>query len=267
MPELRDSFVHLRGVLTEAELVFLKNSCKAQLETENIPCFALLNRLHASCYLKIRELVKDVTGEDVKYLNDFYMYTDSSCVAGWHMDTELYTFENAVNAWILLSPEEVAAPFGVLRGINETASERYYHTMEITADECEFGNLCTGESESMPLAEIETRIVTAPEVSVGDVLLFNPRRFHKTMTGLPKHCHVIKFVFGNKAGCLSNQQVPAFFWPEVAIFNNLVSGEDQWDGVLDGLRRALRDEEGKRSLSAGFYPSRFPIYRKQSRFL
>ena len=85
MRELKDSFILLKDALTEDDLTFLKESCKTQLETENMPCFALLNQLHSSCYLKIRRLVQDAIGENANYLNDFYLYTDSSSIADWHM--------------------------------------------------------------------------------------------------------------------------------------------------------------------------------------
>ena len=262
MPEPRGRpFLHLRGVLSEADLAFLKRSCRRQLETQGIPCFALLEQLESATFLKLQAIVRDAVGEAVHYLNDFYLYTDASCDASWHTDTELYTFARAVNAWVLLSPDHVGAPLGILDGIQQGSD--HFHSMEAAEGGWELANLCTGASRTLSREDAAACALSAPDVSLGDVLLFDPRQFHGTNTDVPKHCHVTKFVLGSPADCLSAQQVPAFFWPEVELFNGLVQGAASWDDVVDGVRRALRDEQGKRTLSAGFYPDRFPLFARQ----
>lgn len=261
MSGLERTFVHLRGVLQESDLAFLRERCRAQLREEHVSCYALLDHQDAPTALELTELVREAVGAPVHYLNDFYLHSDAGCSSGWHTDTELYTFARALNAWVPLAPERVAAPLQVLRGVNEDARESY-HTIAVDGDVCELGNLCTGASTRIALETVEARAEAAPDVELGDVLLFDPCRFHRTSGGLPRHCHVTKFVVGDLRDCLSDQQVPELFWPEVGLLDGLVRTADTWADVLEGLRRALRDEEGRRALTAGFYPDRFPLYER-----
>ena len=259
MSDLEKPYVHLKGVLNEQDVLFLKESCKQQLLEQGIPCFALINNLNDSCVQKIRNLVEENLGKKVFYLNDFYMYTDSGVRAEWHMDTELFTFEYAVNAWILLSPEAIEPPLRMLSGVNDS-NDNYYHIIKSHNGVYEFGNLSSGDSFDLTLTDIESRSFLVPELSLGDILLFNPRLFHCTNTTKPKHCHVLKFVFGGNKNALLEDPVPSYFWPEIEIFNNLVGGKTLWNDVIEGIKNELKTESGKKNLSAGFYPEKFKKY-------
>lgn len=43
MPELAEPFVVLRGALDEGDIAFLRQACKARLNADSIPCFAMID--------------------------------------------------------------------------------------------------------------------------------------------------------------------------------------------------------------------------------
>jgi hypothetical protein len=177
------------------------------------------------------------------------------------MDTELFTFERAINAWILLSPERVSDPVAFIDGIND-APEHCFHSVHIDGDECFFGDYHTGQMEVRSLARLETAQVHTPQVERGDILVLDPKRFHKTSTSTPKHALVLKFIMKGPQGFAATKQVDPTLWPEVGLFNELLLNADPWEGFVDGVRRMLRTEQGRKELSAGFYPEKFELYRR-----
>jgi hypothetical protein len=231
-----------------------------------MPCYALLDKLDAPTYLKIKRRMEEAVGQALYYLNDFYIYTDATSKTDWHVDTELFSFESAINAWILLSPERVSNPIGVLDGMNDT-DDRYYHSATREGDGLKFAEYGTRRTTVRSLSEIDSQVIVTPEIEVGDILLLNPRRFHRTNVDLPKHSFSIKFVVQGELGFLAKRQVPAVFWPEVALFNQLVEGAQRWEDVLSGLQRALETESGRKQLSDGFYPAKFELYRAMAQSL
>jgi hypothetical protein len=259
-------YLHLRQVLTNEDLDLLRSICKDHLSREGIPCYALLDRLNTPVFLKIKTLLEKTVRQRLWYLNDFYMYTDRSFKTGWHMDTELFTFRKAINVWILLSPDKVKDPLAFIDKINDSP-DCYYHEIDIQGDRCEFGNFCNGNIEVLPLKAIEADKIHTPEIALGDLLSFNPQRFHKTNVEIAKHCFVIKFVAGSGSEILSDEQVPAVRWPEVRMYNDLVRGARRWDEVVEGLRRLLKTPAGREALSAGFFPKQFEIYRRMAQVL
>ena len=264
MAELATAFVHLQGVLDNDDLSFLRRACQVQLNTQGMPCFTLLEHHASPTYLRIKEVIERRIGEPLYYLNDFYLYTDSSFKTNWHMDTELFTFASALNAWILLSPDQVENPLGFISGIND-APERYYHSVKMNGDEAVFGDYRTGRTLTRSLKTIEAEHIKTPKINVGDILLLNPRWFHKTNVDSPKHAVAIKFLLKAEHGFLANPQVRPLFWPEVATFNKLVKqGGGSWDNVVAGIREALKTEVGRKNLSSGFYPEKFPLYQKMA---
>ena len=266
MPELGRPFVHLPGVLDDRDLVFLKETCKRHLREEAMPCFTLIDRLESPTARKIERAVEACVGGPVHYLNDFYLFTDGSCRTGWHMDTELFTFHHAVNAWILLSPDQVDDPLGFIDQLND-APDRSYHAAEVEGDECLFVDHLDGRETTRSVREIEATQIHTPRISLGDLLLIDPRRFHRTNVDSAKHAVSIKFVSEGPGGFLSPAQVPGAFWPEVDLLSDLVGRATDWDGVIEGIRRALQDEDGRATLSAGFYPARFDLYRRMAQLL
>ncbi|MGE0597712.1 MAG: hypothetical protein AB7P07_15225, partial [Hyphomonadaceae bacterium] len=128
MPELAEPFVVLRDALSMDDIAFLREACKDRLARDGIPCFAMIDHQETPTYRKIVDTLTQAIGEKLNYLNDFYIYTDETFKTNWHMDTELFTFESAINAWILLSPDQVNGPLGLLDDINRD-EQRYYHSV------------------------------------------------------------------------------------------------------------------------------------------
>lgn len=252
------------GVLDEKDIQFLVASCRNQLETEHIPCFSLIDRLDSATVQKVKGAVEEAIGQEAFYLNDFYIYTDSSFKTSWHMDTELFSFDQAFNAWLLLSPDEVVNPLGFIKGLNETPDE-FYHSVKPDGHELVFSNYHTRKKATKPLAEVEASQIHTPAVTKGDVLVINPGRFHKTNLSSPKHAVALKFVTKGQNGFLSSNQVHPLLWPEVKTFNGLVEGTADWEEVLDRTRAALQTEEGRTTLSSGFFPEQFGMYLERIR--
>lgn len=257
-------YLHLGGVLEDADLEELKQGCMEVLERDRVPCFSLIDRLESRPVRRIREALETRIGEPLYYLNDFYIYTDSSFKTGWHMDTELFSFDRAVNAWILLSPEEVRDPLGFIGGMNE-AEENYFHNVLAQDDQLVFNNYHSRRRETFSSAEIEARALQTPLIRKGDLLAIDPGRFHRTNVSAPKHAIAIKFLLRGRNGFLSERQVHPILWPEVKTFNKLVKGTTDWSQVIDGIRQALKTEEGRKVLSSGFYPAKFDMYRERLR--
>lgn len=261
MAGLNGPFARIPHVLDAGDMEYLKAACRRHVSTEGIPCYALLEHLDSPTRAKIKQTLERHIGEPVYYLNDFYMYTDRTFRTDWHMDTELFTFERAINAWILLSPDRVSDPLGFIDGINDSP-ERRFHSMHIDGDECTFADYHTTETAVLSLAEIEAEQVHTPEIDIGDILLLDPMRFHKTNTRSPKHSIAIKFIMKGSNGFRATEQIDPCLWPEVALFNGLLRDVGPWEDFIEGVRRMLRTERGRKELSAGFYPEKFDLYRR-----
>jgi ectoine hydroxylase-related dioxygenase (phytanoyl-CoA dioxygenase family) len=266
MVDINGAFVEIPGVLQADDVEYLKAACRQHLSEARMPCYVLINRLNSRTYLRIKEAVERQMQEPVYYLNDFYMCTDESFKTGWHMDTELYTFARAVNAWILLSPDRVSNPLGFLAGINDDPELRF-HSVHVDGDDCIFADYHTGRTAAVPMVRLEARQVRTPEVALGDILAFDPKRFHRTNTSSPKHAIVLKFVMKGPRGFPATQQIDPQLWPEVGLFNILLRNTESWDVFIDGVRRMLATSDGRKQLSAGFYPEKFDFYRRQSMLL
>ncbi len=259
-----DAFKLLQDELDESDLAFLKSSCKAHLNKDDaIPSFVFIDETAHPTVRKIQQAVEIAVGEPLFYLNDFYLYTEGKSSADWHVDTELFTFERAYNAWLLLSPDEVESPLAVMSDWN-AGDDPFFHTLKVGPDgeQAQLVNMKTAARQSVSMSDIEATKIEAPDVSVGDILVLNPKRFHRTNIQSPKHIIAFKFVALPETGFLSEQQVPSLLWPEVEIFNKAVRGNTVWGGVLDDLREAMTTEKGRKALSAGFFPERLPFFRE-----
>lgn len=261
MAELAEPYVVLRDALDMEDIRVLREACKDRLNRDGIPCFAMIDHQETPTYRKIVDVLTKAVGEKLNYLNDFYIYTDETFKTNWHMDTELFTFESAINAWILLSPDEVNGPLGFISDINRDTA-RYYHSVAIDGDDATFRNYRNGKSEKRSLAEIEANQNRTPKINLGDILVINPKLFHRTTIDAPKHAFALKFIYGAaEKKCLSSTQVPSMFWPEVKTFNDVIKAAPTWDHFVDGLRDQLKTEDGRTKLSSGFYPDKFGLYR------
>jgi hypothetical protein len=158
-----------------------------------------------------------------------------------------------------LSPEEVADPLAFIDGLN-VSPESYFHSVTSQAGAFVFSEYHRGRSMTCSVSEIEARHVHTPVVHKGDILAIDPARFHKTNVSSPKHAISIKFLLKGRDGFLSKRQVRPILWPEVNTFNTLVKGTTDWGQVIDGIRSALKTDEGRKTLSSGFYPAQFGRY-------
>lgn len=259
-----ETFALLEGVLSGDDLAELRGACKrAMQQPDAIPSYVLVDDLASPVFRKIHQTLESALGEQLYYLNDFYLYSDDSFGAPWHMDTELFTFASCVNAWILLSPSEIESPLTCIADIND-GDDVDFHSVKIDDGDCLFTNYRTRQRMRRSLDEIERQRIDAPDVRAGDILLLDPRRFHRTRTTVPKHALVFKFLRRGPNGFTSRNQVPAMFWPEIKIFSDLVEASGEWSDVIDGIRAALRTEEGRSALSAGFFPEKMELYREQA---
>jgi hypothetical protein len=261
MKEPAIPYLHLQNAITADDIDYLKTACKQYLLQEGIPCYVLVNRLNDAPCLKLKELLEHHLGERLYYLNDFYLYTDSSFKTNWHMDTELFTFDRAINAWILLSPDVIEDPLGMINHIND-APDAYFHSVKIDNGRCLFGDYRTGRTAVKSVVSVEAEQIHTPRLALGDVLVFNPKQFHRTNVAVPKHALAVKYVLKGKQGFLSPNQVDRYLWPEVAIFNALVRNAQRWEDVLGGLRTALTSQPARRTLTTGPFPDRFEFYKQ-----
>lgn len=257
-----DQFHLLSGLLSRDEVDYLIDLCQQNLaKPDPIPCFALIDKQDDPVLQKIQAALEAHVQSELYYLNDFYIYTNGEVQANWHMDTEAFTFENSCNAWILLSPDEVASPLAIMRGLNEPDTP-YYHSAEAAGDSYTFTNYKSGEKQTVAASDMEHTKIEAPDVRRGDVLVFNPKRFHKTNIQAPKHVLALKFVAKASNGFKSTEQVPGLLWSETRLFNKLLKNSNDWSGVLAGVSEALATEKGRTSLSAGNFPERTRLYQQ-----
>lgn len=260
-------FYLLEGVLTELEIRGLIELSQAHLETQNpIPSYVLLEQQNHKTVQKIQSVIETFLGDKIHYLNDFYLYTDSEFGSGWHMDTELFTFKRAINAWVLLSPEKIKTPLACLETIN-SPDQDYYHTCKVRDDAITFVNLTTGASVKTTVDEVNSQSSKSPDVSVGDILLLNPKYFHKTHTQESKHVLALKYLVAEEGRFFSDAPVPDMYWPEITIFKNLISKHEDWNEVLVGLKSALTEPKSRAALSMGFFPEKIDYYRENLRKL
>ncbi len=267
MSESVETFVMLRGALSDEDLTTLKHVCQQHLRHEDpIPSYVLIDQLNSPIYKKVKKAIEHQTNDRTYYLNDFYFYSDDTFQANWHMDTEFFTFESCLNAWILLSPNVVDNPLAFIADLNDSPSN-YFHSLKINDGEAIFTNYSDRKQKAESMDAIEAEKIDTPTVRAGDILLFNPKKFHKTNVATPKHSLTIKFLLKGEKGFLSEKQVPELFWAETALFNKLVKNANRWDDVLDELRRKLKTPEGRKILSAGFFPEKIRVFKEMVELL
>jgi hypothetical protein len=160
-----------------------------------------------------------------------------------------------------LSPDEIVNPLAFIGDLN-VSSDRYFHSIKEEGDQGIFLNYRNGKKESRALSDIEATRLDTPRIEVGDTLLLNPKKFHKTNTTVPKHAMVIKYAFEGENGFRSPTQVPSMFWSEVAMFNSMLKDTANWDDFLAAVRQKLKTPEGRKALSAGFFPEKISLYQK-----
>jgi len=250
------SFYLLRSVLDLDDIRFLKQRYKDHLAKNLMPCYALLDFLNSNTYQKIFKAVSGSLGFFPQYLNDFFFYTNENFSTSWHVDTELYAFSCAANAWILLEPNQVDNPLAFISSVNNPGQD-LYHVVEKEKDNYLFANYSEGCLLELPVETVEQEIIQTPTVQVGDLLIIDPLRFHRTNTLQPKGACAIKFLYGDFSSCLRTNQVPAIMWPEVELYNNLVASSNTWEAFQSLIKNEIQSNALSSSLVQGFYPDKF----------
>ena len=254
-------FSLIRNALDASEISSLIEDCHARLQLENsIPSYLFIEHLDSPVVSKISQLIENSIGERIYYLNDFYIFTNAEFQSNWHMDTELFTFENALNVWILLSPESIESPLAALQGVNDR-EDNHYHKLVESDQSVKFLNLSNGNSLEVDSEFVQEHKVNAPDVHVGDVLLLNPRYFHRTNATVPKHVIVFKYLLESEQGFLSQNILPEIYWKEIRLFKKAVSESDNWPQTIETIKSYLDEPEGRKALAAGFYPENMQFYR------
>lgn len=254
--QLATPFVHLKSVMSPEDVKTLRKIYSEYIPSAGIPCYAFLERQSDDIFQKIQTLVGDAIGSHAYYLNDFFFYTDTTFATPWHVDTELYIFKYAVNAWILLEPDQIENPLAFISQTNNP-SQTFYHSVEKEDDLYAFVDYFHGDVEEYSVSEVEHAHVKTPQINTGDILLIDPQRFHRTNTTIPKGACVFKFVYSDETSLLRIDQVPGIMWPEVALYKDLVSKSQNWTDVLAGIRDEIRQNSIKSPLVSGFYPDQF----------
>jgi ectoine hydroxylase-related dioxygenase (phytanoyl-CoA dioxygenase family) len=253
----------IRSALGRGEIAQLTRAVNRCMHSgPAISSFVYLEDTTNPVLAKIQAVAERALGRKLLYLNDFYLYTDGSFQANWHIDTEMFSFEQAVNVWIPLDDTVKANPIAFISGVNDR-SDRYYHSISTSGSNYEFMNLVNFNEEARTIDEVEDTRIPSGDVAFGDILLLNPRRFHRTNSGSPKHAFIIKFVIPGEDGLQARQMVPPVVWPEVALFEEFMPLQHDWPIALARLRRHLSDPVSRRELTAGFFPERLELFRQK----
>lgn len=256
MDQLYSPFVHLKQCLSHKEVNELCDIYREYIPRTGIPCYAFLKNQDHPLLRSIASLVSSVIGLRACYLNDFFFYTDARFSTPWHVDTELYVFKSAVNAWILLEPDEINNPLGFIEQVNNPGTT-FYHSVERESANYVFVDYAGGETLEVSAEDVESSYVPTPNVRVGDILLLDPQRFHRTNTSRPKGACVFKFVYSSDDSLARDVQMPAIMWPEVSLYNNLLSKAKDWGNMLGLISEEIDLYSRDSRLVTGFYPDHF----------
>ena len=251
-------FLLLREVLSAEDISQLKKVYSHHTANKQLPCYAFLYDDSPHIYKKITRLVETAIGLSLFYLNDFFFYTSNVFSTPWHVDTELYLFKSAVNAWILLEPDSISNPLGFVDSLNTPSSTSIYHSVEQEGDELIFADYVNSDILELNIHDVEASHITTPEIRVGDILLLDPLRFHRTNTTAPKGACVFKYVFSTDGALLRENHLPDVMWPELSLYKRLYSPDCPWSEFLDRIRNEVSTNLDKSPLISGFYPENFP---------
>jgi len=250
-----DAFYVIKNCLSKDDIRSLKQSYSAHCRNTGMPCYAFLENSTNDLVSKIRTLVERSIKKKVSYLNDFFFYTSASFSTPWHVDTELYLFKEAVNAWILLDPDEIDNPIGFVSGIN--TGTNYYQSVITEGAMYSFVNYIDGEILELGADEVEACRINTPNIAVGDILLINPSLFHRTNTTKRKGACIFKFVMHDENGYFHRDHLPEIMWPELAVYKSFEKHTDNWPRFLKEVQKEVNKNGKESPLVSGFYPSNF----------
>ena len=236
----------------------MRSSYSTHALTHHLPCYAFIGNQDSPVHLKIAELVANAVESKVYYLNDFFFYTSTSFSTPWHVDTELYLFQSAVNAWILLEPDEIDNPLGFIDHINSPADDVFYHSVQQEEDSYIFVDYSNSQIAEHDLHIIEQSHVKTPHINVGDILLLDPARFHRTNTTEPKGACIFKYLTTTDSTLVRANHIPEIMWPELSLYKRIYNPRITWPQFLSSIKDEVLTKSHDSPLISGFYPENFP---------
>lgn len=255
-PQLESPFIHIKQAFSAAEITQIKEVYSHHAPATGLPCYAFLDKLGHSLFIKLSQLIFSRLQCQPQYLNDFFFSTGNMFSTPWHVDTELYIFQYAVNAWILLEPSSIDNPLGFVAGVNEPGT-KYFQSVESESDQLLFIDFTSNDILEISEAEVESMHIRTPRIEVGDLLLIDPMRFHRTNTSCPKGACVFKFVYSDTASLLRNSHLPSAMWPEIDLYKSLIDSTQGWDEFLAAIANEVSRNGSSSPLISGFYPDNF----------
>ena len=267
MPGLSNPYILLRGALSPQDIESLRRTYSSYVPSSGLPCYAFLADQENPVLQQISAACESALSARVHYLNDFFFYTDKAFSTPWHVDTELYVFKTAVNAWILLEPDYIENPLGFISQLNNPSGP-IYHSAEAEGDDLVFVNYATQELIELSNAEVESGALGTPGITAGDILLIDPQRFHRTNTSIPKGACVFKFVYSDDDCLMSTEAMPEFLWPEVPLYKRLLAASNgSWEHFLELVQKEITINDRDSALVSGFYPENFDHLSAKAKLL
>jgi len=257
-------FIHLKGVLSTEEIQSIRSIYSQHASKSQLPCYAFIDLLDSPIHQKISKLISDALGLAPFYLNDFFFHTSTSFSTPWHVDTELYLFKSAVNAWILLEPDQISNPLGFINEINSPSADTTYHSVETEDDTYVFVDYLNSKIEERDVSSIENDHISTPLISVGDILLLDPARFHRTNTTKPKGACIFKYIISDDSNLVRDNHLPEIMWPELSLYKRMYDPTKEWSDFLKLVKQEISTNSIKSPFISGFYPDNFPYLIKKA---
>ena len=260
-------FLHLKQVLDFEDISSLRLAYSRNSYAYGLPCYAFIRQLLSPVHRKIQDLLSSALSEDTFYLNDFFFYTGSQFSTPWHVDTELFLFERAVNAWILLEPTSIDDPLGIIPSLNTDNSAQFYHSFQQESDVCIFVDYLNTDLLELNCDALEASCIHTGNISVGDILIFDPSLFHRTNTSVPKGACVFKYILGSSDSPIRSSHLPEVMWPELSLYKKLYGDSRDWSEFLSRVEDEITKRHDQSPLVSGFYPDNFDYLNEKARSL
>ena len=258
MAQLTQPFVHLKGVLSQEDIASIRSIYSQHASKTQLPCYAFIDLLDTPIHSKISNLIANTLNSTPYYIKDFFFHTSTSFSTPWHVDTELYLFKSAVNAWILLEPNKISNPLGFISEINSPSEDSYYHSVETEDDTYVFVDYLNSQIVEHDVADIEENHCSTPLIEVGDILLLDPGRFHRTNTTEPKGACIFKYLVSDDSSLIRAKHLPEIMWPELSLYKSMYDPTKSWIQFLQLVKQEITNNTSKSPLISGFYPENFP---------
>jgi hypothetical protein len=255
-PQLELPFIHIKQAFSAAEITQLKTIYAHHAPSSGLPCYAFIDKLDHPLFNKLSNLILSHLKFKPLYLNDFFFSTGNMFSTPWHVDTELFIFKYAINAWILLEPLSIDNPLGFVAEVNNPGAQ-FFQAVEAESGQLLFIDFTSSDILEIAEKDIESRHIHTPRIEVGDLLLIDPMRFHRTNTSSSKGACVFKFVYSDNASLLRDSHLPSAMWPEISLYKSFLDSTESWEEFIAAICRELSHNGSNSPLVSGFYPDNF----------